>query len=719
MKHIKHWLATMAALLCSITASAHDFEVGGIYFNITSEEDLTVEVTYKGWNMWDNDYSGSITIPTMVTYDGVDYNITSIGKQAFISCKKLTSITIPESVTSIGNGAFSGCSSLTTITIPEGVTSIGGEAFELTPWYDNLPDGEVYIGKVLYGYKGTIYFTPIEVRDGTVSISPKAFSYQEGLTSITIPESVTSIGSQAFYDCGGLTSINIPEGVTSIERNTFSGCTSLTAITIPANVTSIGEGAFEGCSSLTSITIPESSQLTSIESGAFDNIAWYNNHPDGVVYIGNVLYRYKGVTSQNILVSVKVKEGTVSISNDAFSYQEGLTFITIPESVTSIGDRAFSGCSRLTGVNISENPHLTSIGQYAFEGCYNLASITIPTNVTSIRERVFYGCSSLTSITIPESVTSIEDYAFYECRSLASVTISEQSQLTSIGVGAFCYCGFTSITIPESVMWIENGVFADCSSLTDVYCYAKNIPSTESYAFDGSPIENATLHVHASALERYKATAPWSSFGNIVSIMPEDIITITTNEYGSGTYCSEYALDFSEVEGLKAYVAAGYDSETGVVTLLRVMTANAGVGLFVKGEPGDYVVPTLESTSYNALNMLVGTLEETTVNSTDGSYTNYKYTIREGDAEPKFYPFADASTQAAGRAYLQIPTAWLSAAEQKSISIRFDEGEGTTDIENTEFRIQNSEFIYDLMGRRVANPTKGGIYIVNGKKTVF
>ena len=203
-----------------------------------------------------------------------------------------------------------------------------------------------------------------------------------------------------------------------------------------------------------------------------------------------------------------------------------------------------------------------------------------------------------------------------------------------------------------------------------------------------------------------------------VTVTKPTYVIITINQYGSGTYCSPYALDFSEVEGLKAYVAAGYDSETGVVTLLRVMTANAGVGLFVKGEPGDYVVPVLESTSYNALNMLVGTLEATTVNSTDGSYTNYKYTIREGDADPKFYPFADASTQAAGRAYLQIPTAWLPTATAQSISYRFDDGE-TTGIENSKLEIENSTVIFDLMGRRVANPTKGGIYIVNGKKTVF
>jgi hypothetical protein len=197
--------------------------------------------------------------------------------------------------------------------------------------------------------------------------------------------------------------------------------------------------------------------------------------------------------------------------------------------------------------------------------------------------------------------------------------------------------------------------------------------------------------------------------------MPENI-TLTIGQYGSCTYCSPYALDFSEVEGLKAYVAAGYDSETDVVTLLRVMTANAGVGLFVKGEPGDYVVPTLESTSYNALNMLVGTLEDVIVNGTDGLYTNYKYAAPDG--EPLFYQFADGSTQKAGRAYLQIPTSWLTTTAAKSISYRFDDGE-TTDIENSEFTTPNSEFIYDLYGRRVENPVKGGVYIVKRKKIVY
>ena len=66
-------LMLIAVLLTSSYAFAHDFEVDGIYYNITSSTDKTVGVTCRGskYNSYNNEYTGSIVIPDSVTYQGV------------------------------------------------------------------------------------------------------------------------------------------------------------------------------------------------------------------------------------------------------------------------------------------------------------------------------------------------------------------------------------------------------------------------------------------------------------------------------------------------------------------------------------------------------------------------------------------------------------------------------------------------------------------------
>ena len=106
-------LFPLMLMLCvaSLNASAHDFEVDGIYYDIKSSTDLTVAVTYRGWNYdsYSNEYSGQVTIPETVAYNGKTYRVTSIGNDAFSYCSGLTAVTIPNSVTSIGNSAFYKC----------------------------------------------------------------------------------------------------------------------------------------------------------------------------------------------------------------------------------------------------------------------------------------------------------------------------------------------------------------------------------------------------------------------------------------------------------------------------------------------------------------------------------------------------------------------------------------------------------------------------------
>ena len=210
-------------LLClSLSARAHDAEVDGIFYNLDTAN-KTATVTFKGNNEYSFDeYSGAVVIPETVTYNGITYSVTTLGRYCFSGCRSLTSITIPNSVTSLGDGCFSGCSSLTAITIPNSVKSLG-------EW---------------------------------------CFSGCRSLTSITIPNSVTSLGDWCFSDCRSLTSITIPNSVKSLGYHCFYGCSSLTSITIPNSVTSLGHSCFAWCSSLTSIYMSRSTP-PSIGDGVF------------------------------------------------------------------------------------------------------------------------------------------------------------------------------------------------------------------------------------------------------------------------------------------------------------------------------------------------------------------------------------------------------------------------------------------------------------------
>ncbi len=238
---LHRWLGVAVAWLGITSASAYDFQVDGIYYDINTDETTVTVTNETGFSA---SYSGEVIIPQSVTFQGNTYIVTSIGYSAFLYCTGLTSITIPNSVTTIGENAFFCCAGLTEVTIPESVTSIGSWAFS-----------------------SCTSLTEVIIPNSVTSIGERAFSNCTGLTSITIPNSVTTIGENAFFCCAGLTEVTIPESVTSIGSWAFSSCTSLTEVIIPNSVTTIGRQAFHGCTSLTEVTIGES--VTSIGDLAF------------------------------------------------------------------------------------------------------------------------------------------------------------------------------------------------------------------------------------------------------------------------------------------------------------------------------------------------------------------------------------------------------------------------------------------------------------------
>ncbi len=260
-------LLTSLLLLCSTVASAHDFKVNGVYYNVLSEEDKTVAVTYAGLysGVVADEYTYAVVIPATVTYNNITYSVRSIGYGAFAGCTSLTYIEIPNSVTTIQDRAFNGCTFLSSITIPNSVTSIGNYAFYLCDGLKSVTIGNsvTSIGDAAFEYCSGL--TSVTVDEGNsvydsrggcnAIIETATNTLVAGCKKTIIPNSVTSIGEFAFRGCTGLTSVTIPNSVTSIGDWAFNGCSSLTSITIPNSVTTIGGSAFRGCTGLTSVTI--------------------------------------------------------------------------------------------------------------------------------------------------------------------------------------------------------------------------------------------------------------------------------------------------------------------------------------------------------------------------------------------------------------------------------------------------------------------------------
>ena len=213
-------------LLSTLTARSYDAEVGGIYYNFSGTKATVTSGKTK--------YTGSVTIPSTVTYDGVTYRVTSIGADAFEDCSGLTSVTIPNSVTSIGEYAFSECSDLTEVKIGGSVKEIGKRAFcDCSALIEVLiPNSVTYIGE--YAFRRCYSLTSISVESGNTVydsrencnaiIRTATNTLLAGCKNTVIPNSVTSIEEGAFEDCKDLTSITIPNGVTSIGSAAFYGC---------------------------------------------------------------------------------------------------------------------------------------------------------------------------------------------------------------------------------------------------------------------------------------------------------------------------------------------------------------------------------------------------------------------------------------------------------------------------------------------------------------
>ena len=674
----------------------------------------------------------SITIPNSVI---------SIGSNAFAQCSRLTSITIPNSVTSIGNGVFEYCSSLASVIIPNSVTSIGTYAFEgcnvLTSivigsgitsieynafnntnlkkviWLTNTPpegasyaagainyvanDQYSFSNKVVYPFLSS-YFDVDGIRYVPVSLSDKTCDaidclYNESAKDIKISSTVTNKGVTLSvnnimpyigYRNNYIESLVIDDNISSIGEQAFNGCSSIKEIRIKPAITEIGNSAFSNCTNLKKFIIEDSDVELKLGARIVESCQLDS------VYIG-----------RNINYPTSKSEGY-----SPFYSNTTLRAVKITDKETEISENEFYGCTNLQRVIIGDG--VTSIGNWAFSGCSSLKFFTFGSEVKTIGQEAFSDCTAVTEITsraiAPPTcgAQALDDINKWDCKLyvpkgyLASYQAAEQwKEFLFVEEGDYTIAKKYTLTYMVDGEEYKTYQIAEGSAITP-----EAAPTKDGYVFSGWSTIPATMPA-----EDVTITGTFT--------LMTDVDEITIKDTGKTTWCSEYDLDFTNVAGVKAYTATGYNNITKTIWLTRVMEVPAGTGILVKGDAGTYKIPHAEVQSAYA-NWFVGNLgDQIKIEETDGDKTNYYLSGKDGT----FKSVNGSANIGKNKAYLQLPTSVFGGT--RSIGISYDDEDGTTAIKNlTPVLSEGEGEWYTLQGQRVAKPGKG-LYIRNGKVVVI
>lgn len=415
MKH-KLFAFLLAVLASTTTAFAWDYEhvqIGDLYYNLDATNN-TAAVTYENAYGKNNYLSlTTITIPDSVTYENIEYCVTTIGLDAFRTSYNLSEINLPQTISSINvnpnpfstNADFIGYAEFTKDCQ---LTAINIDTANL---YFMSRDGVLFNKSgtelLIYpcGRKGT-YTIP----EGIEHIGKQAFVGAWYLEQITIPEGVTSIGDFSFAYCLRLAKVSLPSSLSTLGQGAFGSCFSLSDISIPSSVSVIPQYTFDACCSLFPLRIPET--VVSIGNPAFRMVPF-------VEYAGSASGAPWGASCVN-----GVKDGWLVYSDSskkellACPWKASGT-ITIPASVRKIGEYVFtkdSIVSNLLGVEgitdiICLAKEVPDIEEYTFSsGASNEWVIYVPSQcVQAYKQHSIWGKCDIRPIQAKESdVTEVQ-----------------------------------------------------------------------------------------------------------------------------------------------------------------------------------------------------------------------------------------------------------------------------------------------------------------------
>ena len=584
-----------------------------------------------------------------------------IDSHAFLNCKKLASITLPNTVTYLGDddpnsiegsGMFEGCESLTSFTFPSSYAS------------NNLPG---------FTFKNCTNLATINWNGyNPKRLNSCAFWNCDKITWSQVPQSVEELGDECFYDCAALTSVDLSK-IKKMDTGVFWG-TPLTSVEWPAAVTEIPANTFWACGKLTTIKgIPG-------QPGAWDNIT--------------------------------------KIGANAFNMCDHLTTIKLPAELKTIDAQAFRSCDHLATVDYGTK--VETIGDGAFWSTGALKKFFFKGSVKTLGANAFRE-SGLTCVHLKGDMT-IGKEAFRDCKNLKYVefpaTSSATQPLTYVAEGMFAGCtSLPFITLPSTVTEIKANAFDGCSSLKYVNILAASPATLGANAFPTT----AGVYVKPSKLSAYQANAAWNAYSPKDTY--EQTLATKYASFDHDFPVSFVAKNGHEA--LEAYVGPSTYRVTQptkvqkILKMIKVTSTAANEGVLLKGEVGrtyTYQIAETDPGLYTG-NRVIGVREDTTLVQTESDGKS-NWVLQ---PDYKLHLVSNGTIKS-GRAYVHEMNDGDTNFGAKGIYLSFalNEENNTTGIDKVENKKDDEENVYyTLSGVRVINPTEKGVYIKNGKKVII
>lgn len=355
-----------------------------------------------------------------------------------------------------------------------------------------------------------------------------------------------------------------------------------------------------------------------------------------------------------------------------------------------------------------------------------MKSVTVPSTVEVIYQEAFANCYGLESVNAqPTTPPFLYDNSFSDY----SVPLNVPSGCLEAYQAAQGWSNFTNVS--DGIMYYQLSITAkghgmatygttEVENATTTFDVAEGANATITITpDDGYSISSVIVGGVDKTSEVVNGMLTLSNVTANVTVVVTfayggEMASVTIGSTGMATYCSTSDLDFSEVDGLKVYIGAGFNCTTGKLTMLEVTDVPAGTGLIVKGNAGTYEVPVKASASVYA-NLLEGVTTATNISQTADGYTNY--ILGNGANGVGFYLVSSAGgSLSAGKAYLRIPT--VLAGSRIVIDVEFSEG--VTGIDDPELGETTSGDFFTLSGQRLeGTPSKAGMYVKDGRVVII